>query len=146
MARPKAPPCPCGRPHYAKGLCRPCRRRERRKDPDVRAAETASRNRWRERHPDRDRAIRSTGRYREGQRNGSIRRKYGLTPEQYADLLERQGGTCAICPRTTPLHVDHDHDTGAVRGILCGPCNRGVGLLGDDPNTLRAAAHYLEAR
>jgi hypothetical protein len=74
---------------------------------------------------------------------------YGITPNQYEELLERQGGTCAICPRTADsqkrrLHVDHDHSTGKVRGLLCDQCNRAVGLLGDDPDRLRKAAAYVE--
>jgi hypothetical protein len=53
----------------------------------------------------------------------------GITDELYFEMLERQGGHCALCPatpKTRRLHVDHDHKTGAVRGLLCHRCNRGV--------------------
>lgn len=72
---------------------------------------------------------------------------YGLSPEQYAALLTLQGGRCAICrqrPRSKRLAVDHDHKTGAVRGLLCGRCNHD--LLGagfDSVDVLAAAVDYL---
>lgn len=53
-------------------------------------------------------------------------RQYGLTPDQYDALFTQQGGVCAICkaePKTKKLAVDHDHDTGEVRGLLCPRCN-----------------------
>lgn len=61
-------------------------------------------------------------------------------------MLDRQGGACAIClqVRTETLHVDHCHATGAVRGLLCGACNRALGLLNDDPGLIRRAADYLD--
>lgn len=59
-------------------------------------------------------------------------------------LKLRQGGFCAICQKNEPVHVDHDHVTGVVRGILCFNCNRGLGKLGDDVNLLRRALTYLE--
>jgi hypothetical protein len=56
--------------------------------------------------------------------------EYGITAEEYAKILDAQGGKCYLCQRATGarkrLSVDHDHKTGEVRGILCGPCNRDV--------------------
>jgi hypothetical protein len=73
--------------------------------------------------------------------------RYGLTPATYEALRTTQGGVCAICQQAPKrlLHVDHCHTSGKVRGLLCGPCNRALGLLNDNAKTLRAAASYLEA-
>lgn len=78
-------------------------------------------------------------------------RRHGLTEETFAALLEAQGGGCAICGSTEPgngsFRIDHDHDTGQVRGLLCHKCNVALGLMGDDPERLaRAAAYLREAR
>ena len=70
--------------------------------------------------------------------------RYGLTSIAYAALLEKQNHGCAICSEPNPPAIDHCHRTGRVRGILCHKCNKGIGLLQDDPETLRAAAEYLE--
>lgn len=74
--------------------------------------------------------------------------RYGITEEQYQQLLAKQDGVCAICERPDRtydhLSVDHDHETGAVRGLLCGHCNHAIGKMGDDPELLRKAALYLE--
>jgi len=78
--------------------------------------------------------------------------KYGLTPEDYELLLEAQGGVCAICGTSdnrsgsVNLDVDHDHDTGAVRGLLCHHDNAALGMVGDDVGRLRAMIAYLESR
>lgn len=69
--------------------------------------------------------------------------KYGLRDEDFAILLDAQGGTCAICSRTEPLVVDHDHATGRVRGILCHKHNVAVGLLGDSLSEAERAVEYL---
>lgn len=69
---------------------------------------------------------------------------YGLTEAGYEALLEFQARRCPIClSEQRPLVVDHDHQTGAVRGLLCGPCNRAIGLLRDSPVVCRLAAEYL---
>jgi hypothetical protein len=71
---------------------------------------------------------------------------YKLSPADVSTMLAAQEYGCAICgaaPEDGPK-VDHDHATGRVRGLLCGPCNTGLGLFGDDPGRLRAAAAYLE--
>lgn len=75
---------------------------------------------------------------------------YGLSQEQYEVMLEAQGNACAICKSTDwpgkdkRPHVDHDHVTSEVRGLLCNNCNNGLGRFGDDPARLRAAIEYLE--
>jgi hypothetical protein len=79
-------------------------------------------------------------------REGHLRRKFGLTLETYAELLASQGGGCAICgepEETSSHHVDHDHDTGDVRGILCVRCNNGLGQFKEDPAILATALSYL---
>lgn len=75
---------------------------------------------------------------------------YGISAEEYDTLLAAQGGVCAICGtdewpgKDNAPHVDHCHSSKAVRGILCGPCNNGLGNFRDEPERLRRAAEYLE--
>jgi hypothetical protein len=73
--------------------------------------------------------------------------RFGLTVEDYQAMLAAQGGVCAICgtPPTDRrrLAVDHNHETGAVRGLLCVPCNQALGRFKDSPDVLAAAAMYL---
>jgi recombination endonuclease VII len=68
---------------------------------------------------------------------------YGLTKEAYAALRDSQNGLCAICQQKRSLCVDHDHDSGLIRGFLCGPCNSGLGFFGDNARRLFAAFYYL---
>ncbi len=83
--------------------------------------------------------------------------KYGLTPSAYESLLEGQGRACAICReslddyvkrqnRYKNFAVDHDHESGAVRGLLCDGCNLGLGKFNDDPALIRKAIDYLLSR
>lgn len=73
---------------------------------------------------------------------------YGITPEVYDQMLAAQGGVCAVCgqqcSRRARLAVDHDHGTGAVRGLLCNNCNRSLGLLRDSREVLLSAVAYLD--
>ena len=72
--------------------------------------------------------------------------KYGMTHEDWADLYEAQNGRCAICDETSPkraLSIDHDHETGAIRGLLCGLCNSMLGMAKDSPARLVRAIGYL---
>lgn len=74
-------------------------------------------------------------------------KKYGLTLEQYDEMLIAQDGGCAICGESESsgksLSVDHDHKTGQVRELLCRKCNSTLGYMREDPQLLMAAATYL---
>jgi hypothetical protein len=80
------------------------------------------------------------------------RRKYNVEPAEYAAAWMQQMGLCPIClralgggdPRST--HTDHDHVTGKFRGILCNPCNRGLGYFRDRIDRLNRAIEYLATR
>lgn len=90
----------------------------------------------------------------DGHDHAYLMRTYGISLKTYRSMLEAQNGCCAICGQPgfkmrehhrKTLVVDHCHATGAVRQLLCHNCNRAIGLLQDSPETLRAAATYLEA-
>ena len=72
-----------------------------------------------------------------------LRRRYGIGVADVEAMIVAQGGTCAVCP-ASPEHVDHDHETGKVRGILCFNCNQALGNVRDDPAILRKLARYLD--
>jgi hypothetical protein len=77
-------------------------------------------------------------------RRDYFKRTYGMAEADVQALAAAQGGLCAICRVAPAVHVDHDHATGTVRGMLCFPCNAAVGHLRDDPQVVRQAAVYLE--
>ena len=77
----------------------------------------------------------------------SCLKRFGITEDDYNDMYNAQMGLCAICHKPEngiKLAVDHCHDSGKVRGLLCKRCNMGIGLLGDSPDTLISAAMYLK--
>lgn len=88
---------------------------------------------------------------RRRERESNLRRKYGFGEVVYQELVEEQEGRCAICEevptkgRGKKLHIDHDHVTGKIRGLLCGPCNTALGGFRDDVEIVRKAADYLES-
>lgn len=107
---------------YVKGMCKNCYASD-----------------WRNSHPE---AI---------ARNAMLARlrSFGITQEEYEALREEQQGRCAIClnapsGRFTALAVDHNHETGRIRGLLCNNCNRALGLLGDTLDNVARAANYLK--
>lgn len=79
-----------------------------------------------------------------GGRTYHLRRRYGITAAEADVMLAAQGGLCALCRTAPDEHVDHDHETGAVRALLCFNCNGGLGQFRDDPELLHVAAFYVE--
>jgi len=84
-----------------------------------------------------------------------IKKEYGIYPEQFYEMSDKQGGVCAICGReetesynstvrTGRLCIDHNHETGKLRGLLCMRCNRAMGMFQDNSILLRKASEYLE--
>src|SRR5579863_5460292 len=103
--------------------------------PETKEAYLQKRRDYREKKPYR----------KEQMRAWNLKAKYGLTPEDYDNMLAAQNGLCAICtkkPKT--FHVDHDHDTGKVRGLLCQKCNILLGQADEKPEILIAAIDYLK--
>lgn len=81
-------------------------------------------------------------------KNANLVSKYGLTLEQYNSLRDKQDYKCAICNKheskfTKALHVDHNHKTGKVRGLLCDSCNRAIGHFKEDPKAIASAIEYI---
>lgn len=85
-------------------------------------------------------------RRKESSRKWYLKSNYGITEEKYLDLFATGFGKCWICKKSTDysLNVDHSHITGNIRGLLCGKCNRGLGLFNDSKNIIISAAEYLE--
>lgn len=89
--------------------------------------------------------------YRENIRKNLLQNLYGIKQDDYLKLAEKQEHKCAICSKTSDsvesrkkyLSVDHDHDTGKIRGLLCQNCNMGLGKFQDDPALLNKAVMYL---
>lgn len=109
-------------------------------DPEHRRRRIERGKQWRLANPERN---------ARGIRSATLKKKYGLTVDQYDALLLQQGGGCAICGNTESLgngalHVDHDHATGLIRGILCQPCNTGLGKFRDSEALLLRAVAYLK--
>lgn len=87
---------------------------------------------------------------KERQRDYDLQRNFGITVDEYDHMLHKQDNCCAICGKhqlefKRRFDVDHNHETGEVRGLLCYDCNPGLGKFKDNPKLLRAAADYLEA-
>ncbi len=81
-------------------------------------------------------------------RDNHLKRTYGISLDEYNRMHEEQDHRCAICRRhqadhQKSLHVDHDHETGEVRGLLCYPCNRAIAILGDSAESVQRAVDYL---
>jgi hypothetical protein len=105
---------------------------------------------WRQQNVEKSRAISKKAYHKDTnkQRARQLNKYYGLTTDQYNQMLLSQNDCCAICNQhrktlTKFLCVDHDHKSGLIRGLLCSTCNKALGLLKDDPSNLFKAYQYL---
>lgn len=98
------------------------------------------------------RARRATPEGRRNMRNWRLKQDHGITLDEYERMVADQGGVCKICRRPPRggrthhdqmLHVDHDHSSGRVRGLLCRQCNVAIGFLDEDVEIIASAIHYL---
>lgn len=101
-----------------------------------------------EHHRERSRAYAKTSRGKDTTKNRHLKRMYDITLEEYRSMVEVQNNCCAICGYHTTkeyggLVVDHNHETGKVRGLLCKNCNTGIGLLQEETIVLTNAIKYL---
>lgn len=129
----RASDCHPDRPNVSKGRCGACYRR------DIRAADP---EKYRKYHRERQRRARQ-------QNPELINRKaqakrYGLTLAERDALFDSFNNQCAVCQSDHNLHIDHCHETGAVRGVLCGPCNSALGHARDSVTRLKELIAYLE--
>lgn len=116
--------------------CNPCRKAHRKVEPSL-----SNGKRWRKKYRDRESVIRKS------REQNWLSLGIKLTCDEYDEMLAAQHGLCAICGQASSarrLHVDHDHRTGRIRGLLCRNCNICLGLMADDPGRILSAAAYLE--
>jgi hypothetical protein len=127
-----------------------------RRTPERKEANKLNQRRYREnpRHKERIKRYKklynNTSIGKEIIRRTKLKYRYGITIEEYNKLLAEQDGTCAICGTNTPsgpgrFHVDHDHNTGKIRGLLCNRCNPKLGVI-EDIQFLKIAIRYLSGR
>lgn len=167
----------CGGTYFgykASKRCKPCRRkakteweRERLQDPEYKERRKATSKIWEQANkekranyqrdwasanPEKIKAYALKYYYANPTKSATKRekqklRQWGLTIEQYEELLKRQNGVCAICNKACSsgrkLAIDHDHKTGRIRGLLCSNCNLGLGKFFDNKELLRKAISYL---
>ena len=79
-----------------------------------------------------------------GSRHYHVRGRYGIGADEVDELIRQQDGLCAVCRKREAKQVDHDHGTGAVRGIVCLLCNAAMGAFHDDPDLIRRAIAYIK--
>jgi hypothetical protein len=116
---------------YYRPICTRCKSR----------ADKLRQNEWR-----RQSKLKDPEKWKLETRRRTLKRNYGITLEEYQQMLRKQGG-CAICGKNEGLKempVDHCHKTGNIRGVLCHWCNKGLGQFFDNPSTLRKAADYID--
>ncbi len=118
--------------HYAKDKCRPCYQAYMaNRTPEITEKTVKRLASWHVRNRDKT-------------KDSRLKRTYGISLLEVLAIQDAQGSRCAICAEPSDkLNVDHHHDTGTVRGLLCGKCNRGIGNLKECPDILLKAIKYL---
>jgi len=91
---------------------------------------------WRKKNPDKNKA----------QRHRQRLKRYGLTEGDFDRMVEKSGGRCEICGAQEELHIDHNHQTGRVRGLICQNCNIAIGKSHERIPILQNMIHYLTSR
>jgi hypothetical protein len=135
-------------------ICKDCcnlkGKRQYASDPLIKNKKCETAKEWRKNNPEKSREIsRKWNKANpEQRRDTQLKYLYGLSLDKYNEMVSKQYGCCAICVRPQsklrkPLCVDHNHVTGAVRGLLCHTCNRVLGMLQDDPKLALNVAKYL---
>lgn len=144
------------RPKHARGLCKSCYDKFlKQRDPEYAERQKQNTRNWAEKRTpeqaekDRKRyaARQKDPKHKRAKRESRLKKKYGITIDDYEAMLRKQNGCCAICerkPGKRSLHVDHCHDTGRVRGLLCFRCNFGLSWFNEDQELLRKAARYVK--
>jgi hypothetical protein len=133
--------------------CKTCNLADKKKRYDADPAKhIAAVKRWQQENSERLNAYRREYRKRDDvkrrSRDAYYRKQYGKTADEVDEIVELQGGACLICKVDLPerlgsRHLDHDHVTGQIRGVLCIDCNHGIGKLKDSPDLLMRAVVYL---
>lgn len=146
--------CHPDKPHAAKGYCSACYAKWlKEQNPEYAANQKANRKEWLLENPDYEKGYKKEEIARKGgpeyQRRLDLKKLYGITTEYYDRMLESQDGRCAICKqppsgKRKSLCVDHCHETGEIRGLLCLACNWGLGYFKDSVENLHQAVSYLQ--
>lgn len=135
---------------HCRGMCKSCYNKwlmER--DPEYRERQLKNCREWHIKNPERARAnqLAWSKRLDKDYKRRRQLKNYGMSLEDYNDMLQRQNGVCAICDKppkeSKNLQVDHDHNTGIVRGLLCFRCNYGMSFFSENPDRMEKAVNYL---
>lgn len=140
-----------------RGTCRECERKNQKVRYDANPEKVCAASRkWVREHKEQHAATkRKWCKANPGKHNASRRKvNYGISNEQFLELFKQQEGKCAICGfvfpgidtgnRVLSPHVDHDHVTGKIRGLLCSSCNTGLGRFKDSVARIQKAIWYLQ--
>lgn len=151
--------CHPSRKHQARGMCKPCYDKWLKdQKPEYRERQLSNTAAWARKNPEKMRAIQENRkarisrdpvekqRVKDQKRKNELMRKYGISLEQYKEILKSQNDGCAICGRKAHdknLHVDHCHESGKVRGLLCHQCNWYLGTIEASSEVLSNLLQYL---